>query len=268
MNSRKPIWNARRSSEVTNAGTMTAKSRSVTPARSAGARIFSVRAWNDARSRGVGVLEEELAQRLLARGRRRRRARDSVSALAMSAPAAAPSAGAIASYIRSPVGAMTAIVSTSARPVSTWVGGTDGVPMALRRIDSTTEMRTNDVTMSSANGISDSAAIARISTSGREASPRRAPAARGPRRRAAAGIGGDDAAPANSAHASYRLHGRVGLASAAARLAASETRASTSAKRAPGALRAASAACPRRARRAAPSARRRRRPGSSAPRSR
>ncbi len=59
------------------------------------------------------------------------------------------------------------MVSTSAKPVSTCVGGTDGVPIALRRIDSTTEMRTNDVIISSANGISDSAAIATISTSGR-----------------------------------------------------------------------------------------------------
>ena len=73
--------------------------------------------------------------------------------------------------MRSTVGAMIAIVSTSDSPVSTCVGGTDGVPMALRRIDSTTEMRTNEVTMSSANGISDSAAIARISTSGRDAMP-------------------------------------------------------------------------------------------------
>jgi hypothetical protein len=51
------------------------------------------------------------------------------------------------------------------------LGGTDGVPIALRRIDSTTEMRTNEVTISSANGTSDSAAIARISTSGWEANP-------------------------------------------------------------------------------------------------
>ena len=82
-----------------------------------------------------------------------------------------PSAGPIASYMRWAVGAMTAIVSTSARPVSTCVGGTEGVPIALRRIDSTTEMRTNDVTISSANGISDSAAIARMRTSGRDARP-------------------------------------------------------------------------------------------------
>ena len=119
------------------------------------------------------MLEQELAQRLLAAVGGGRRARAIVSPLARSAPAAAPSAGAIASYIRSPVGAMTASVSTSASPVSTCVGGTEGVPIALRRIDSTTEIRTNDVTISSANGISDSAAIARISTSGRDARPRR-----------------------------------------------------------------------------------------------
>ena len=94
-----------------------------------------------------------------------------VSPLVRSAPAAIPSAGATAAYIRSPVGAMTAMVSTIASPVSTCVGGTDGVPIALRRIDSTTEIRTNDVTIRRANGISDSAAIARIRTSGREASP-------------------------------------------------------------------------------------------------
>ena len=38
---RKPIWKARRSSEVTNAGTITPKSRSLTEARSAGARLRS-----------------------------------------------------------------------------------------------------------------------------------------------------------------------------------------------------------------------------------
>ena len=51
MNSRKPIWNARRSSDVTNAGTMTPKSRSLTPARSAGVRIFERHARGTTRGR-------------------------------------------------------------------------------------------------------------------------------------------------------------------------------------------------------------------------
>jgi hypothetical protein len=121
----------------------------------------------------VGVLEDELAQRLPASGGRRFQRRDR---LAAGEVGAMPSAGAIAAYTRSPVGAITAIVSTSAKPVSTGVGGTDGTPIALRRIDNTTEMRTNDVSINSANGISDSAAIARMRTSGRFtfAPPRRA----------------------------------------------------------------------------------------------
>ena len=69
--------------------------------------------------------------------------------------------------MRSPVGAITNSVRISARPVSTWVGGTCGVPIALRRIDSTTATRTKQVVISSANGTSDSAAIARKTTSGR-----------------------------------------------------------------------------------------------------
>ena len=69
--------------------------------------------------------------------------------------------------MRSPVGAITNSVRISASPVSTWVGGTCGVPIALRRIDSTTATRTKQVVISSANGTSDSAAIARMTTSGR-----------------------------------------------------------------------------------------------------
>ena len=98
------------------------------------------------------------------------------AALVRSPATAAPNAGPAAAYIRSPVGDITARVSTKASPVSTGVGGTDGVPMALRRIDSTTEIRTNDVTIRSANGTSESAAITRTSTSGRDARLIAAPA--------------------------------------------------------------------------------------------
>jgi hypothetical protein len=81
------------------------------------------------------------------------------------------------------VGAMTANVSTSASPVRTWVGGTCGAPTALRRIDSTTEMRTKQVIMSSANGSSDSAAIASRRGTGPNPARLTAPSLRPPSRR-------------------------------------------------------------------------------------
>src|SRR5579872_4977291 len=79
--------------------------------------------------------------------------------------------------MRSPVGAITYKVRIIARPVSTCVGGTCAAPIALRRIDSTTDTRTKQVSISSANGINDSAAMANTSTSGRDDAASALPAA-------------------------------------------------------------------------------------------
>jgi flagellar biosynthetic protein FliP len=53
-------------------------------------------------------------------------------------------------------------VRNSAIPVSTWLGGDDARPRALRVSDSTTSILVNEVTSSSADGAMDSTVIARI----------------------------------------------------------------------------------------------------------
>src|SRR3954452_3687292 len=60
-------------------------------------------------------------------------------------------------------GPITKIVRNSAMPVSTWFGGEDCRPSALRVSDSTTSILVNEVTSSSADGAIDSTVIARIS---------------------------------------------------------------------------------------------------------
>ena len=50
---------------------------------------------------------------------------------------------------------MTTIVKTSARPVSTALGGRAEAPIAERTSESTTTIRTNDVHITSSNGTSD-----------------------------------------------------------------------------------------------------------------
>src|SRR3954453_7135414 len=59
-------------------------------------------------------------------------------------------------------GPITKIVRNSAMPVSTWLGGDDARPRALRASDSTTSILVNEVTSSSADGAIDSTVIARI----------------------------------------------------------------------------------------------------------
>src|SRR6516162_9854581 len=69
-------------------------------------------------------------------------------------------------YIWRATGAMTKILSTNAKPVITWFGGTDWVPSALRRIESTTEIFTNDVSMITTKGARDRAARTMIMMTG------------------------------------------------------------------------------------------------------
>ena len=69
-------------------------------------------------------------------------------------------------YIFSATGDMIKIVRISEIPVITWFGGTCCVPSALRRIDKTTAILTNDVSMIKPNGASASAPTTMIKTTG------------------------------------------------------------------------------------------------------